>query len=245
MAIVEVVDDVAMTGHTVATHRRRGLVVGAVGMAHRAIPDHGRGRSMAVQASVSGVRDAVAIGVPIRHGRAWRDGLAVQQVVAVRDTAVVTIAAIGLSQFAVQDVKHPDVLVDRWGGNRSPLDTNKNQRHADDYGEKNEPSVHSSPHLAGLSVRGARPTGQEQNGRGMRPGHIPPSERTQLRRRFPLPARDRTPGRPEHRIDGDILRDRAKVRDDFRVRPGNDLSFHSPGRRSPAAARDDGRGDGS
>ena len=152
MAIVDIVHEVAMAGHTITTHRRRRPMVGASGMAHRAIPDHGRRCSMTVQTSVIGVADAVAVGVRIRDRRARRNGFAVQQMVAVGDTRVVTSTAIVLRQLAIQDVKHTDGLVDRRGGNSGPLGTNKNQRHADDYGEKNESSVHSLPYLVGLGA---------------------------------------------------------------------------------------------
>ena len=98
---------------------------------------------MTVQASVSGVKDTVTVGIRIRDKGAWRNRFAVFQMVAVRDARVVTSTTLGLRLLAKQDVWHADGLVDRWGGNSGPFCPNENQRHADDYGENHNCSVHS------------------------------------------------------------------------------------------------------
>jgi hypothetical protein len=110
MAIAHVIHDIAMTGYAITPLRSRRRMVGAGGMAHDAISLHIEGVTMAVQARVRGVK----------------------QMVAVRDTAVVTNTAVVRCQVADRDVGLTEGLVDRRGGNVCPDRAGKSQRHAGD-----------------------------------------------------------------------------------------------------------------
>jgi len=133
MAIVHPVNDITMTGNTITSLCRRRRMVGTFGMTDDTISHHDREvGDMAVQASVNGVIGAVAVRIGVGDKRTRGNGLAVEQMVTVRNTRIVTSTAVSLREVGYGDIRHTDGLVDGWGGDVCPGCTGKSQRHASD-----------------------------------------------------------------------------------------------------------------
>lgn len=104
--------------------------------------DRAKLRTVAVDASVGGVTDAVTVCIGVWDERSRRDWLAVQQMVAVNETTAVTNAALRLRHIAKRDVKHPQGLVDWWRRYIRPGCIGKKQRQTGDPIGNDESAAH-------------------------------------------------------------------------------------------------------
>jgi hypothetical protein len=135
MAIVPIVNKIAVAGDTIPGVCQRRLMVGAGGVvARRAVSLQNEVVAMAAQAVVAFLTRGRIYGVELGVGGNRQTGgdAVVQTVVTVWKASVMTNTAVRLFQRIKADVLHTEVLVDRWGGNIRRTRAGKKQRKASD-----------------------------------------------------------------------------------------------------------------